>query len=492
MKRYLQCSLCFFLALLLAAVSVTGLAEEKQEIVYVLADALGQPRQVILSEGTAGSPAAETAEQAETGVQLPVSVSFQYELDGETVTPEELAGKSGHLVIRISYASMMTGQGKVKDEAVDMPIPFLAATVFPLSDAVFSNVEVTNGRIMKAGRLSAAVCVGLPGLNEALNLAGYQDISFNFTIPSEAVISADVTNFTSENAYTVVTGIPENTADISSLFNIRVKGFNVAPGIAKMMLTSGASSMLTGVNDLAAGAGNLSTGAGQLNTGAAALSQGLTELDGSSAALTDGAQQMIAAILESVNEKLQAYAQPFSAAGITLNAVTLDNYSEEISRLESELLAAAEAGLHAEADTAPADQTTGAEQAEASSSGTSQAADANAVNDEVYQALEALRGRLDGVKAFRDGLAGYTVAVGKAAQGAADVASGAGELSTGATKLSAGAAALNESVQILKGYYDGDIREMLDRVNAVMNLNYSGYLTDSAGTTLFVIRTDEI
>ena len=39
------------------------------------------------------------------------------------------------------------------------------------------------------------------------------------------------------------------------------------------------------------------------------------------------------------------------------------------------------------------------------------------------------------------------------------------------------------------GYLDGDVREMLDRVKALANLHYDGYLDKSAESTLFIIRT---
>ena len=36
---------------------------------------------------------------------------------------------------------------------------------------------------------------------------------------------------------------------------------------------------------------------------------------------------------------------------------------------------------------------------------------------------------------------------------------------------------------------DGDVKEMLDRVKALANLHYDGYLDKSAESTLFIIRT---
>ena len=465
MKRYMICSLCVLLTALLTLGSMAALAEENKETVYVLADALGQPQRVFVNEQ---QPEDETgAEEAPQGeIALPVRVSFRYELDGAPIEPADLAGKSGHLTVYVDYASNLTGAAEVKGETVEMPIPFLAATVLPLDEDVFSNVEVTNGHVINAGRVSAVVCIGMPGLSEALDMSDNKDISLGFNIPTGAVISADITNYTSDGCYTIVTGLPEDADAAKPSVDIKVKGFKVNSEIAKGMMTSGASEMLKGVSDLADGADSLVDGADALNTGAAALSEGLTELSGNSAALTDGANQVIGGVLDAVNEALNASAAALSQAGIELNPLTLDNYAAELDRIEGALMAAAQAQADGQ-----------------------QATEAGAAGSEIVQTLEALRAKLDGVKAFRDGLAGYTAGVDQAAQGAEAVATGAGELDTGAAKLAAGAKKLNGSVQTIMGYLDGDVREMLDRVKALANLHYDGYLDKSAESTLFIIRT---
>ena len=489
MKRDMMRSLCVLLVMLLGLGSTAALADEKNETVYVLADAAGQPGRVIVSECVTDDAGAKTTTQSESDKALPVSVSIRYELDGEPIEPADLAGKSGRLVIRIDYASSLTGTAKVKGKRTDMPVPFLAATVLPLDKDVCSNVEVTNGKVIDAGRASAVVCFGLPGLGEALNLSGYDDIDLGIDMPTGAVISADVTNYANDGSYTIVTGIPGGVSDGKLPSTLELEGASMMLTIAMNRLTSGAedlasgaSDLLAGANELAAGTGELTAGAIALNEGAAALSQGLTELDANGAALTDGADQMVAAILETVNETLSASSDTFQAAGIELNALTLDNYAAEIDRIE--------AGV------------------------SGRAVEEDGTTNEVYQSLDAIRGRLDDVKAFRDGVARYTAAVGQAAQGAAAVSDGAAKLDAGAAsvnggaaELAKGAASLNDgaaqlknglavfdrdAVQKLTGYLDGDVREILDRVKAMTSLGYSGYLDEAADTTLFIIRTNAI
>ncbi len=508
MKREMKRSLCILLVMLLALGSMTALADEKNETVYVLADAAGQPVRVIVSECVTDDAGAKTTTQSEGDRDLPVSVSIRYELDGEPIEPADLAGRSGHLVIRIDYESSLTGTAKIKGKRTDMPVPFLAATVLPLDKSVSSNVEVTNGKVIDAGRASAVVCFGLPGLGEALNVSGYDDIDLDIDIPTGAVISADVVNYTNDGSYTIVTGIPGGVTGVKLPSTLELQGASLMLKMAMNGLTSGADKLVAGTgtlvssaNELAVGASSLSTGAEALNEGAASLSLGLSELSANSAALTDGADQIIGAILETVNETLNASSDMFQAASIELNALTLDNYVEEIDRIEAALLAATETRVYDEADAALAEKV-------------QQAIEENGVNGEAYRSLEALRGKLDGVKAFRDGIAEYTAAVGQAAQDAQAVSDGAGELDTGAAALNSGAAELakgasslndgmaqlkdglaafdRDAVQKLTGYLDGDVTEILDRVKAMTGLRYDGYLDETADSTLFIIRTEAV
>ena len=112
---------------------------KKDETVYVLSDATGASRQIIVSDWLENKSGAKTISdvsdlsdienvkddhtfqksdngalvwdaqgedvyyQGNSDKELPVTVAVTYTLDGKTVAPEELAGQSGHVVIRYSY-----------------------------------------------------------------------------------------------------------------------------------------------------------------------------------------------------------------------------------------------------------------------------------------------------------------------------------------------------------------------------------------------------
>ena len=147
------------LTLLLTCVLPGALAEvDKKEMVYVLADADGSVNDVIVSErlynrdGEAqltdvsrltdienvggdqtwteengnlvwNADGADIRYEGNSTEPLPVTVSLRYTLDGQEMTAEELKGKSGHLVIDVTYRAEQMEEVAVGDQLVTMPMP---------------------------------------------------------------------------------------------------------------------------------------------------------------------------------------------------------------------------------------------------------------------------------------------------------------------------------------------------------------------------------
>ena len=76
----------------------------------------------------------------------------------------------------------------------------------------------------------------------------------------------------------------------------------------------------------------------ELDDGAQELLDGAAELSDHNEELLDGARQIVDAVFETANETLQESKDEFDALGIELRTLTIDNYSDEIERLQSELL----------------------------------------------------------------------------------------------------------------------------------------------------------
>ena len=101
--------------------------------------------------------------QGTTDKTLPVTVSLSYQLDGKDIRPEDLAGKSGHVKIRFDYKNTATMKEKVggKEEDVTVPFAMISGAILPMDK--FTNVSVTNGKIMGDGQNNIVVGMAFPG-----------------------------------------------------------------------------------------------------------------------------------------------------------------------------------------------------------------------------------------------------------------------------------------------------------------------------------------
>lgn len=144
---------------------------------------------------------------------LPIKLYIQYTLDGMLCTPQMLAGKSGHLVMRVDYTNLLTQTVEQDGKTREVPVPLTALTLVPLDADVFSNVSVTNGEVISLGDSGAVVGMVLPGLREALaldSLSYTEDVE----IPEYLEIEADVTDFSLDFTATMVsTGLLNDVDD---------------------------------------------------------------------------------------------------------------------------------------------------------------------------------------------------------------------------------------------------------------------------------------
>ena len=135
---------------------------------------------------------------------LPVQVHIQYFLDEKEIAPEELAGKSGHLRMRFTYDNQEKRTVTVDGKQREVCVPFAAMSTCLLPADVFSHVEVTNGKLISMGDQNLAVGTAFPGLEESLKLADYE-LTEDVDLPDYVEISADVKDFELSFTATIVT-----------------------------------------------------------------------------------------------------------------------------------------------------------------------------------------------------------------------------------------------------------------------------------------------
>jgi putative membrane protein len=326
-----------------AAVSLLGshgVESGKEETVYVVADAQGDPTQTIVSAWLKNPEEADTIVdsaqlqdiqnvkgdetytvdsqgnltwaaqgndiyyQGTTDKALPVTTTISYELDGKTVTPEELAGASGHLTITFSYTNNTAQEREVDGEMVTLYQPFVVVSGLMLDNDKASAIEVTNGKTINSGEQTIVVGMAMPGLKESLGLDDMTDQDgepVDVDIPETVTVEADVENFSLLTTVTVMDNslladldlddvqtmddLQDAMDDLTDASTQLVDGTrDLYDGVSQLSdgtgdLTDGINTLYTGVGTLDDGAASLSTGAGQLYDGAWSLSSGAAQLE---------------------------------------------------------------------------------------------------------------------------------------------------------------------------------------------------------------------
>ena len=139
--------------------------------------------------------------QGKTEKNLPVSVGIKYYMDGTEVSPEALAGKTGHLKMEVTYTNTSKTTKTVNGKKTDIYSPFVMVTGMILSTDNFSNVTVDNGKVISDGSRNVVVGFGMPGMKESLDMSS--DIADEVNIPEGFTVEADVTDCEMNSTFTV-------------------------------------------------------------------------------------------------------------------------------------------------------------------------------------------------------------------------------------------------------------------------------------------------
>ena len=305
---------------------------EKDETVYVNADASGMPESVTVSDWLKNAGSEENLRdmsrlediknlkgdesfaangdtltweragkdifyQGSSDEQLPVDVKLTYYLDGKETGPEELKGKSGQLKIRIDYTNRAENVIEAGGGEAKAYTPFVLVTGLILPNETFSNVVIDNGRILSDGDRNIVLGFAMPGLKESLGLNDFDDAASELSIPESLEITADVTDLTMPSTYTAA--LPDlfgelDVNDIADLESLRDSLDELED--AALALVSGSEELSEGAGTLADGVDSYTDGADEL-CGAIQKYMGPDgELGGSVAEYTDGVNSIVQGI----------------------------------------------------------------------------------------------------------------------------------------------------------------------------------------------------
>lgn len=300
----------------------------KEESVYVKADASGNVKKTTVSEwlknpekGTISDTSElkdiknvkgdETFETGSNNVswksegndiyyqgtidkELPVDVKVSYKLDGKSISPKDLKGKSGKVEIQFSYDNKSKQTVNVNGEDVEMYTPFTMVSAMMLSSDEYSNVSVENGKLISDGDKNIVVGVAFPGLANDLNL---KDLDMDIDIPETVTITADVKDATVGTSITMASAELMNEFgldDIDSFDDLQDSIDDLED--ATNQLVDGSKEAADGSKELADGAGTLNDGAGTLASGAGTLADGVNTLNEKSGTLVSGVNTLASGV----------------------------------------------------------------------------------------------------------------------------------------------------------------------------------------------------
>lgn len=306
----------------------------KEETVYVVANADGSANNVIVSEWLKNKEGSDTLKDASdlkditnvkgdetftqngdeitwdakgndiyyqgtTEKELPVTEKITYYLDGEEMKPEEIAGKSGKVTIRFDYTNNEKTTQVVDGEEHEVYVPFTVMTGMILPED-YSNVEVTNGKVISDGSKKVVVGVAMPGLKDSLAIED-GDLEEEVEIPDYIEITADVENFSLDMTMSVIMNDLLGSTDLDEAFDLTEledsidtlsdSSKQLVDGSADLAegldtLKSSMKEFASGVNTLKNGITTYTNGASEINNGAATLSNGINSMSQGVSTLT--------------------------------------------------------------------------------------------------------------------------------------------------------------------------------------------------------------
>ena len=327
--------------------STAGTEPRKDEVVYVMADAQGNTQKIIVSDCLKNANGESTIKDASsltdiqnvkgnesytvdengnlvwnaegsdiyyqgtTDKQLPVDVAISYELEGKEISPEDLAGKSGNVTIRFIYTNneKTTVEVNGKEKEVYVPFAMISGAILPAEH--FSDIEVTNGKVISEGNNNIVVGLAFPGLKDSVNIDSLKEKAVDeeakekldeVEIPETVEIHAYATDF--EMNQTMTMAMSDLLSDLKMDDTLDIDTSKITDSMNELQdatqqlkdgsteLNDGAATLQEGAQILADKSRDLDSGAGELVDGISTLNNGAGELNNGAGSLKDGIDQV--------------------------------------------------------------------------------------------------------------------------------------------------------------------------------------------------------
>jgi putative membrane protein len=279
--------------------------------------------------------------QGTTDQTPPVSAKISYTLDGKSITPQELEGKSGHVAITIQLTNNETSVEQIDGQQRTVCTPFfvVAAASFPTEN--FENIKAEHGTIQTDSSKQLACFLAMPGMNQTFD--GLLDGKFSRLkdyFVDTITMEADAKNFEMPTVMMAASTSMEELHDLEDLPEISgqldqlqdatnqlqsgIQDLATATGTMEEKMDQLAESYRTfdgGVDSAVEGAGKVKDGADALLTGTQQLAQGANALLTASTEL-QGAVAQAQQGIQSIQSQYQNIQQQYEAMAPTLEGLT--------------------------------------------------------------------------------------------------------------------------------------------------------------------------
>lgn len=211
--------------------------------------------------------------QGESQKDLPIECNVKYELDGEVVKAEEIAGKTGNVTVTINYENKEEHIIEIngKEEKMYTPFVVVAGTVIPNDKN--KNIKISNGKIINDGSKTWVLGIAMPGLQESLNIDKAE-----MELPNDIVISMEATDFELGNIVTFVTPKVFEEEDLQIFDKLDEMYSQVETlEVASNQIQEGSTALAEGSNQLASGSKKLREGSDSAYYGAKQIKDEITK-----------------------------------------------------------------------------------------------------------------------------------------------------------------------------------------------------------------------
>lgn len=279
--------------------------------------------------------------------ELPISIKTTYYLNGKKINKKELTGKTGELTIRYDYINQQSETVLIngKNEQVYVPYAMISGAI--LDDENFSNVTISNGKIIDDGNHTILLGLALPGLQENL-LPDNKDIN----IPSSLEVHATIKNYQPIETISMATNkvfhevefdghndftkIEESLHKLDDAMNQLIEGSSqLYKGLS--LLDENSDTLAAGVEMLCQGSVQLSDGTSQLQEGSKQLAAGATTLYNGLATLCDNNETLQNGALEVFHTLLSTANAQLKQAGLEVPTLSVENFDQVLTKVIASL-----------------------------------------------------------------------------------------------------------------------------------------------------------